>query len=213
MSRTPGLPLVLRLEGRRVLLVGAGTIAAGKLAALLRAGARVRVVAPAVTEEVARLAEDAGAEVVVREVTESDLDDVRFVVTATPHAVSRQVRGWADARRLLLLAVDDVAATDAHSPAVFERGGVTIALSSDGRAPALVGFLRQLLEAALPSEEELAEWLRLADDERAIWKAEGLPLGERRRRLVGRLCEQGGACRHVAPSEAPDPTGAAEVQP
>jgi uroporphyrin-III C-methyltransferase/precorrin-2 dehydrogenase/sirohydrochlorin ferrochelatase len=204
---------MLRLEGRRVLLVGAGTIASTKLEALLRAGAHVRVVAPDVTEAVRRLAEESRVELVRREVRESDLDDVRFVVTATPHEVSREVRVWADARRLLLLAVDDVASTDAHSPAVFERGGVTIALSSAGRAPALVGLLRQLLEEALPSEDELAEWLRLADEERLRWKASGVAMTARRRLLVGRLCEASGACRRAAVEAPVEPSDGGEASP
>ncbi|MBM4377323.1 MAG: bifunctional precorrin-2 dehydrogenase/sirohydrochlorin ferrochelatase [Deltaproteobacteria bacterium] len=194
MTTTPGLPLSLRLEGRRVLLVGAGPIALGKLSSLLGAGAHVRVVAKQFTPEVRQLAQEAGAELCERAVAETDLDDVTFVVTATPREIAREVRAWAHARRLLLLAVDDVASTDAHSPAVFTRGGVTIALSSDGRAPALVGFLRQLLEEALPSEAMLESWLALADEERARWKIDGVPIPERRRRLVGRICEASAAC-------------------
>jgi uroporphyrin-III C-methyltransferase/precorrin-2 dehydrogenase/sirohydrochlorin ferrochelatase len=196
----PGLPLVLRLEGRKVLLVGGGAIAANKLAALLRAGAIVRVVAPEVRPETRSLAERAAVEIVEREVRPSDLEDAWFVVSAVPREVSAQVRRWADERRVLLLAVDDVAATDAHSPAVFDRGGVTVALSSDGRAPALVGMLRELLEEALPSEEELAHWLELADVERAAWKAAKLPMGARRAKLIARICERSGACERLASS-------------
>lgn len=202
MTAPLGLPLVLRLRGRRVLLVGGGTIARGKLESLLRAGAIVRVVAPTACDEVRALAGSKGVEVLLREVRESDVDDAWFVVSAAPREVSRTVRAWCEARRLWLLAVDDLEATDAHSPAVLERGGVTIALSSEGRAPALVGFLRQLLEEALPSEEELGRWLRLADEERRKWKAAGVPMAERRRLLVGRICEQTAACVRRRADEA-----------
>lgn len=194
MSEAPGYPLFLRLEGRPVLLVGAGTIAHGKLVGLARARARVTIVAPDVREDVRALAVESGATLLQRAVEEADLDGVRLVVCAAPEAVRREVRAWADTRGVLLLAVDDVAATDAYSPAIFERAGITIALSSEGRAPALVGLLRELLELALPPEEELASWLATAAQVRAQWKAEGAPLGERRRRLVARLCERSGAC-------------------
>lgn len=194
MTSSIGLPLVLRLRGRPVLLVGAGTIAAGKLTALLGAGACVRVVAPVVSDAVLALATAGGAEVIRREVEAGDIDGAWFVVSAAPREVSRCVRAWCEARRVWLLAVDDLEATDAHSPAVLERGGVTVALSSEGRAPALVGFLRQLLEDALPSEEELSAWLALNDEERAKWKAEGVPMAARRRRLIGRICERSAAC-------------------
>ena len=40
------LPIFLKLEGRRCLLVGAGNVALDKIAALLKTGLRLRVVAP-----------------------------------------------------------------------------------------------------------------------------------------------------------------------
>jgi siroheme synthase-like protein len=194
MSEAPGYPLFLRLEGRRVLLVGAGSVALGKLAGLARARARVTIVAPSVRDDVRALARDAGAEVIERGVEEADLEGARLVVCAAPEAVRRAVRAWCDARGVLLLAVDDVAATDAYSPAIFERAGITVALSSEGRAPALVGLLRELVELALPPDDELDRWLAIAAEARAAWKAEGAPLGERRKRLVARVCERSGAC-------------------
>ena len=194
MSEAPGYPLFLRLEGRRVLLVGAGGVALGKLAGLARAKARVTIVAPSVRDDVRALAHDAGAEVLERAVEEADLEGARLVVCAAPEAVRRAVRGWCDARGVLLLAVDDVAATDAYSPAIFERAGITVALSSEGRAPALVGLLGELVELALPPDDELDRWLAIAAEARAAWKAEGAPLGERRKRLVARVCERSGAC-------------------
>ena len=44
-------PVVLRLSGRRVLVVGGGTVAARKVEGLLAAGAVVTVVAPTVVPE------------------------------------------------------------------------------------------------------------------------------------------------------------------
>jgi siroheme synthase (precorrin-2 oxidase/ferrochelatase) len=46
------LPLVLELQGIRCLIVGAGRVAERKIAALLRAGARVKVVAPRATQRI-----------------------------------------------------------------------------------------------------------------------------------------------------------------
>ena len=49
-------PVFLKLEGRRVLVVGAGPVAAGKVRPLVDAGARVTVVAPDVVDEIAAMA-------------------------------------------------------------------------------------------------------------------------------------------------------------
>ena len=73
-------PVFLKLHGRRVLVVGGGRVAAGKLAGLLADGARVTVVAPEIRSELDR----PGVTIVRRAFDEADLDDDWYVVTAAP---------------------------------------------------------------------------------------------------------------------------------
>ena len=193
-------PLFLRLEGRRTVLIGAGAVAATKLPALLASGSLLRVVAPWVSPAVRALAGSASIELCEREASEADVEDAWLVVCAAPPAVRRQVKAWTEARRTLLLAVDDVAATDAYAPALLQRAGVTMALGSEGRAPALVGLLRELLELALPPEEELGEWMAAAVKARDAWRAAAQPLASRRRQLLATLCRNHGACPGGAPT-------------
>ena len=61
-------------------------------------------------------------------------------------------------------AVDDPANASLYLGGVVRRGGVTAAISTDGRAPALAGLIREALEALLP-EDEVRRWLAAADDE------------------------------------------------
>ena len=61
------------------------------------------------------------------------------------------------------------------------RNGVTIAISTDGRAPALAGLLREALDAWLPGD--LDEWMSAADEARRSWRQDGVPM-ERRRPLL-----------------------------
>jgi siroheme synthase-like protein len=187
---TETYPLFLRLRGKRVLVVGAGPVATTKLAALLEAGADIVVVAPEVSTQIRELAEAGEITLHVRPVEGRDVDDVWLVVAAAPPAVNRVVHAWGEARRTFVLAVDDVASTDAFSPAVFSRGDVRIALSSEGRAPALVGLLREALEQTLPDEARLAAWMKIAVDSRAEWKRDGLPHTERRAQLLAKLLEE-----------------------
>src|SRR5260370_888162 len=65
------------------------------------------------------------------------------------------------------------------------RGGVRVAVSTDGGAPALAGLLREALERVLP--EELSEWTRVGQEVRARWKRAGVPIGERRPLLLEAL--------------------------
>ena len=78
-------PVFLKLAGLPVVVVGGGAVAAGKLAGLLAAGARITVVAPAIHDAIRALP----VAVVERGFTASDLDGARWVVAAaTPEAVS-----------------------------------------------------------------------------------------------------------------------------
>jgi siroheme synthase (precorrin-2 oxidase/ferrochelatase) len=62
---------------------------------------------------------------------------------------------------------------------------VTVAVSTDGRAPALAGLLREGLEAVLPADIET--WTAAADTQRAEWRAAGVPMAERRPLLLRAL--------------------------
>jgi len=179
-------PVFLKVAGRQVLVVGGGPVAASKLAALVSAGALVRVVAPAVVPEI----EGLGVAIEQRGFTPSDLDDAWFVVAAATPEVNRQVADAAESRRVFVNAVDDLASASAYLGGVVRKGGVTVAISTDGRAPALAGLLREGLETLLP--DDLANWQQAGDAARREWKAAGVPMDERRPlllRAINRLYE------------------------
>ncbi len=176
-------PTFLKLGDRRVLLVGGGRVAASKLRGLLDAGAIVKVVAPTILLEIASAAEETAR----RPFRESDLDDVCFVVAAAPAAINREVAAAARQRGLFVNAVDDVESASAYAGAVLRRAGVTIAISTDGDAPALAGLAREALEQLLP--EDLDDWMQCAREIRAKWLSERVPMEERRPLLLAALNE------------------------
>jgi uroporphyrin-III C-methyltransferase/precorrin-2 dehydrogenase/sirohydrochlorin ferrochelatase len=178
-------PLFLKLEGRQVLVVGGGPVALGKVRALLEAGAAVRVVAPEIVPELADLAEKGNIGIDRRSFQTSDLGGCWLAVAAAPPAVNQSVAAAAESLRLFVLAVDDTSAASAYGAGTLRRGGVTVAVSTDGRAPALAGLLREGLEAVLP--EDLEGWTAEAVRERARWHAAGVPMAERRPQLLEAL--------------------------
>ena len=180
-SSSPLFPVFLKLRGRRVLLVGGGPVARGKLAGLLEAGARVTVVAPEVRPEI----EAADVTVVPRAFTPADLEGAWLVVAAAPPEVNRAVAAAAEDRGVFVNAVDDPGPASAYTGGVFRRGGITIAVSTEGRAPALAGLLREALEAVIP--EEVASWVEEAQRLRQRQKADGVPMGRRRPLLLEAL--------------------------
>jgi len=73
----------------------------------------------------------------------------------------------------------------AYAGAVVRRAGVTIAISTDGEAPALAGLVREALEALLP--EELDRWMDCAREARRDWLDRQVPMAERRPLLLDAL--------------------------
>jgi siroheme synthase-like protein len=180
-SVPPLFPTFLRLEGRRVLMVGGGVVACGKLTGLLDAGARVTVVAP----DIRPALEQPGVALVRAPFSPAHLEGIWFVVAAAPPEVNLVVALHAERRGIFVNAVDDRGSASAYAAGVVRRGAVTLAISTGGAAPALAGLLREALEAVIPCE--LAVWLEEAHAARAAWKASGVPMGERRPLLLQAL--------------------------
>ena len=175
-------PAFLKLAGRRVVVVGGGAVAGSKVRALLDAGADVSVVAPEISDRIA----NAGVACVRRPFEARDLDGAWLVVAAAPPAVNRRVAEAAEDRRLFVNAVDDPPNASLYLGGVVRRSGLTVAISTDGRAPALAGLLRQALDALLPAEQ-IERWLAEADRLRREWRRRGVPMPERRPQLLDAL--------------------------
>jgi len=174
-------PVFLKLAGRRVLVVGAGPVAASKIGALVAAGADVRVVAPDVRPEII----ESGVAVERRAFEPSDLDDAWIVVAAATPAVNREVARLAEARHVFVNAVDDPPNATAYLGGIVRRDGVTLAISTSGHAPALAGLLREALDTVLPPD--LGRWLETAQAARARWAADRVPMEARRPLLLTAL--------------------------
>jgi len=192
-------PLFLKLAGRKVLVVGGGPVAAAKVAALREAGADVFTVAPEVEPALAELAAAGKISVERRSFEAADLEGAWLVVAAATPEVNRGVAAAAESQRRFVLAVDDPSAASAFGAGTLRKGGVTVAVSTDGRAPALAGLLREALEAVLP--DDLEAWTATAERQRAAWRAEGVPMTERRPQLLRALND----LYHAGPSKGPVP--------
>ncbi len=143
-------PVGLDLVDQPVLLVGAGHVAARKLLRLIRARARVTIVAIEVGEAVSALAAQPNVVVHRRAFVASDAVDVRLIVAATgDRHVNREIALAARLRSTPVNVVDDPALSSAVLPAVIERGLLQIAIATSGVAPALASWLRARLEAWL----------------------------------------------------------------
>jgi len=171
------LPLFVRLSGRSVLVVGAGSVAERKLVELLDAGARVVVVSPEATPAVAELSSTGRVRWERRGFAEEDAVGRYLIVSATGDAaVQRAVFAAGEARSTFVLAIDDPDHGSAYGGAIVRRQP----FSSAAEAPALSRLLREIIEKILPEDR----WVQAARALRARWKREGTPMGSRFEELV-----------------------------
>ena len=181
-------PIFLKLEGKSCLVVGGGPIAEGKIAGLLRSGARVTVVAPELTVALATHAETYAIDWQQRNFELADLDGAFLVVAATSSFdANALIYEEADRRGILCNAVDQPEQCHFYYPAVVDRGPLQIAISTAGLSPSLAQRLRKELEVQYgPEYERWVEWLGRV---RSALMNKGSDF-ETRKRILGRLASR-----------------------
>src|SRR5215469_6873764 len=182
------LPIFMNLEGRSVLLVGAGTVALEKIGTLLRTGSRLRVIAPEVRPEVRHLAFTGKLELIERAFEPDDLDGAFLVITATNSAeVNHAVYREAVARNVPCNSVF-------FFGSIVSRGDLQVAISTAGESPAVAQRLRREIDEQLP--KDLGPWLaQIGELRRKVLEIH--PRGEERKALLHQL-----AHRQVCDSES-----------
>src|SRR5512134_2098523 len=146
------LPIFLDLRAQPCLVVGGGDVAARKCALLLRAGARVTVLAPQLGDALG--AQRAAGRVAHRAAgfRDEDLEGFAVVIAATSDEVlNRTVAAAARARRIPVNVVDQPALCSFILPSIVERAPLTVAVSSGGASPVLARLLRARLESLVPA--------------------------------------------------------------
>ena len=127
VENVPTYPTGLRLEGRKVVVVGGGSVAQRRIPALIAARADVHVVSPVVTPAIEGLA--AELTLVLRAFEEADLDGAWYVVAATDdRSVNEAVSAAAEERRVFCVRADSAEAATAWTPSVGRDDHVTVAV-------------------------------------------------------------------------------------
>jgi uroporphyrin-III C-methyltransferase/precorrin-2 dehydrogenase/sirohydrochlorin ferrochelatase len=143
-------PLALRLEGRRVLVVGGGAVATRRVPALLEAGARVEIVAPALTPALQGYVDAGRLTFSARRFEPADVDGAWLVQVAIDDAAAAaEVTAAAEARRVFCVRADDRDAATAWTPAVTRHGPITVAVTDGGdrtRALAVRDLVASVIE-------------------------------------------------------------------
>lgn len=172
-------PLFADLTGLPVLVVGGGHVAERKIAALLAAGAQVRVGAPALTPLLMQQVEEGKLEHHASSFQPTWLNGMWLVIAATDDRdLNAQVAAAASERRIFANVVDDPALSRFQVPAVVDRAPLTVAISTGGAAPVIARRVRETLETEL--DHALGPLTALAQRHRARITQRWPDLSERR---------------------------------
>ena len=157
-------PAFLKLSNRRVLIVGGGAIAAQKIPGLLQAGASIHVVAPRLHPALNEWVRNREINWSPKSFEPEDLHGAFLVMAATSiPELNAQVFSEADRCNILCNAVDDIDHCHFYYGSIVQRGDLQIAISTNGKSPALAQRLRKELEQQFgPEYEDWLEWLGAA---------------------------------------------------
>jgi uroporphyrin-III C-methyltransferase/precorrin-2 dehydrogenase/sirohydrochlorin ferrochelatase len=144
----------LRLSGRKVVVVGGGTVAQRRLPLLLANGADVRVIARAATPAVEATT---GISLELRDYLDGDLDGAWYAIAATDDpAVNAAVVAEAERRRIFCVRADAAIDGTAVTPASFEYDGLSVGVLAGGahrRSAAIRTAVREALQSGVITDE------------------------------------------------------------
>lgn len=154
-------PIFLKLEGRKVLIVGGGKVAEEKIYAVLRSATDVTVVAPKVSQQIQAWADRGLLRHIPGEYQAGMAREYFLVIACTDsEKINRDIYKEAQEAGVLCNAVDDPGFCDFYAPAVVSRGEFQIAISTGGKSPALAQHVRRKLEQEFgPEYESWVGWL------------------------------------------------------
>ena len=175
-------PLFLNLEGRLCVVVGGDEMAEQKTRELLDAGARIRLVAPEVTNQISAWAESGKLQWEARTYQSGDPEDAFLVVSVADAATNARVFAETEAQHTFCNAVDDIPHCNCYAPAVVRRGPLQIAISTAGNSPALAQRLRKEFEQQFG--EEYGAWVQQLGETRSRLFQDKAINSEIRRKLL-----------------------------
>lgn len=180
-ARLNAFPVFMRVEHRRVVIVGGGEEALAKARLVAQSSAAVRIVAEAPEEALCAWGRVQDVEVVREAYAADHLDGAALVFAATGNEVlDRRVVADARARSVPVNAVDRPDLCDFYTPAIVNRAPVAVAVGTEGAGPVLAQMIRARIDRMLaPSLGRLAALA--AGHREAVERA--VPKGLARRRF------------------------------
>jgi siroheme synthase-like protein len=175
----PYYPVFLNLGGRNCVVAGGGQVALRKVTTLLQHGAAITVISPRLCKGLRELQGEGKILVRHRAYQAGDLENAFIAIIATGNrTVNLHASLEAKCCKIPVNVVDDASLSDFILPSIVRRGSVSIAISTDGKSPALARKIRIMLEGKL--ENEYAELALLVEGARREARRRKLKISSKR---------------------------------
>ena len=144
-------PVFITLKNQPCLVVGGGEVAARKIRLMLKAHAKITVIAPDICKTIQQEMLD-NITHIARTFEDTDIQGYRLITAATNNIeVNKRVSELAQAQNIPVNVVDSPELCSFITPSIVDRSPVVIAISTGGGAPVLARMLRSKLEAFIPA--------------------------------------------------------------
>ncbi|PFL14628.1 precorrin-2 dehydrogenase [Bacillus cereus] len=135
-------PLTVRVDKKRVVVIGGGKVAGFKIVPLLKQGADIIVISTELDANLVKLVEEKQIRWYQREYEKNDIDDAFLVVAATSDSVlNEQIAEDASVNQLVNV-ITNPESGNVHFPAAIHRGLLNVAVSTGGASPKLAKKIR-----------------------------------------------------------------------
>ena len=145
-------PAFLKLDNKKILIVGGGAIAYSKLLHLLDFTSEITVIARELSGEMAKLIDANGLLLQKRLYQAGDIKDYDMVVVAVDDIqLQKEIFNESKSYSCLCNAVDSAEYCDFIFPSYIKEGDLTIAVSTSGASPAFAKHFRRYLQNVIPA--------------------------------------------------------------
>ncbi|MEA3498758.1 MAG: bifunctional precorrin-2 dehydrogenase/sirohydrochlorin ferrochelatase [Campylobacterota bacterium] len=179
------LPTFIKLDNKKVLIVGGGNIATRKLEYLLDFTSNIKVISPQISENMKRTIDENSLLYENRLYNKLDIENFAIVVVAV-NDIALQEEIYKEAKLLsncLVNSVDSVNYCDFIFPSYIKKDDLTIAVSTSGSSPAMAKYLRRYLQKLIPNS--IGEFLKEMKNYR-----ETIPKGKERMEFLDKKVKQ-----------------------
>jgi precorrin-2 dehydrogenase/sirohydrochlorin ferrochelatase len=146
-KKFPYYPIFLDIEDRDVVIIGGGPVCERKAETMMKYGARVTVVAPEFTDQIAQWAKSGALKIRKKKYDPNDLDGASIVIASTDdESVNTQIASDCRKRKIPVNVVDVTHLCEFIVPAIVESGSIQLAVSTGGKSPALARTLKEDLQ-------------------------------------------------------------------